>query len=334
VLLSRFAAALRARKAAEAGREPQSPPPRPSVLLINGDSLEADGQGAFRVPGVQAVIRHIDHIACQVKPTATRVYETLGGRDLADFDLIHVVSHQLPTGMLLSAIAEHLDAHRRPLMNMADVGAPTRLMQMMRLARSGICVPRTVYLAPKKLAGSYAELVAELGSPFLLSRLVSYRAEAERLIGGEQEFADACRDSSPMVAQEYVPNRAVHRLLVLGGTVAHATSARTAYGPGADETSGPPDQLSNVRDLDPRAVRTAVLAAEAMEYEMSAVLLVQHSETQTWHVLDVQYSTGIGSGPFPEIEIAAYSTYLRRKLDTRSSFDPRASRGALGRVEA
>jgi len=306
---------LRAKKDDEARRRSPSPARRPSVLLVNGDSLEARGYDEFRIPDVLTVIRQMDDISFQVTPTATRAYEIVGGRDLADFDLVHVVSHPLPSETLLSAVAEHLAGHRRPLTDMVGIGAPSRLMQMMRLARSGICVPRTFYMAPQRLAESYAELVEDLGYPFLLTRLVSYGADGEWLIDGEEAFIAACWDPDLVMAQEYVPNRGLHRLLVLGGNVVHATSVRSAYhGSGAGETARPRDQLSDVRDLDPKAVRTAVLAAEAMGYEMSAVLLVQHSVSGTWYVLEVQYSTGIGSGSFPEPEINAYSLYLRRNL--------------------
>ena len=325
--LSRFAASRRTKGADTARPRLQSQTRRPSVLLVNGDSLEADGRREFRVSGTQTMFCHIDDIAFQVTPTATRVYETLGGRDLADFDLVHVVSHPLPTGMLLSAIAEHLRGRGRPTTNMAGFSAPTRLVQMIRLARSGICVPRTIYLAPQNLAGSYAELVEELGYPFLLTRLVSHRAEEERLIGGEQEFADACLDPIPVLAQEHIPNRGLYRLLVLGGSVVHATSMRPIYH-GIASGARPPEQLEHVQDLDPRAIRTAIQAAEAMGYETSAVLLAQHPLHRTWHVLEAHYNTNLGDGAFPALEIAAYYTYLRRNLTTRSRTQPHTRRGA------
>ena len=329
--LSRFATSRRTKRAdGEMGSAKRSSR-WPSVLLVNGDSLDADGYGGyggFRVPGTQTVIRHIDDIAFKVTPTATRVYETLGGRDLADFDLVHVVSHPLPTGMLLSAIADHLEGRGRPMANMAGIGAPTRLMQMIRLARSGVCVPRTVYLAPQNMAESYGDLVEQLGYPFLLTRLVSHRPEGERLIGGEQEFAEGCLDPVPVVAQEHIPNRGLYRLLVMGGNVVHATSTRPSYH-GIADGARPAEQLEHVQNLDPRAIQAAVEAAEAMGYETSAVLLAQHSLKRTWHVLEAHYSTNLGDGAFPALEIAAYYTYLRRHLTTRPRTHPHPRRGTL-----
>lgn len=303
----------------------KAPARTPTVLIVNGAALHArsgDGLGPLAHAGqTQTVFRSIDEIACRIEPGAARVYETVTGRDLAEFDLVQVLSHPRPTGALLSTIADHLAHHGRPATNMAGIGTPTRILQTMRLARAGVPVPVTVYLPEAALWDAYPALARTLGEPFLLTALGSFRAGEEWLIDSAAGLTGAlARARRTVMAQQFIPNQGVYRMLVMGDRVTLATGPRDLADRRAHEISRDPDQLLDLGTLDPDASRTAVRAAQVMGYEICAVLMIRHMLERTWHVIEAHFSPEIGAGPHPGLEIERYAAYLERRLssDTQS----------------
>jgi hypothetical protein len=63
------------------------------------------------------------------------VYETVEGRDLSDFGLIHVAAYPAPTATLVNAIAAYLEHWKVRGINLAGIGAPTNLLHYVLLAR-------------------------------------------------------------------------------------------------------------------------------------------------------------------------------------------------------
>lgn len=285
-----------------------------STLILNGAAvrtrLEQDSRAS-------TVFRSIDEIGCTIDDGTSSVYETVTGRDLSEFDLVQVLSHPRPTGALLSTLADHLSHHGRPVTNMAGIGAPTRLLQMVRLARGRVPVPRTVYLPVEHMRGVHEQLAALLGAPYILTTLGTFRADREWLIDGSATLAQTLAEAEAgVMAQQFIPSQGIHRILVMGGRAVLATGPSDLGDRDADEISRYPDQVLDLETFDPEAQRLAVRAAEAMGYDICAVLMIRHMLERTWHVIEAHFSPAIGSGPHPGFEIEAYTTYLERRLRT------------------
>lgn len=282
-----------------------------TTLILNGAAvrtrLEPD-------PRAGTVFRSIDEIGCTIDAGTSSMYETVTGRDVSEFDLVQVLSHPRPTGALLSTLADHLSHHGRPVTNMVGIGAPTRLLQMARLARSGVPVPRTVYLSVEHLRGVHEQMAAMLGAPYILTTLGTFRADREQLIDGSAALERVLAEADlGVMAQQFIPSQGIYRILVMGGRAVLAMGPSDLGDRGADEISRYPDQVLDLETFDPEARRLAARAAQAMGYDICAVLMVRHMLERTWHVIEAHFSPAIGSGPHPGFEIEAYTTYLERR---------------------
>jgi hypothetical protein len=279
-----------------------------SILMINGRELPPG-------TGVDAAVCGIDDLIFSVRSGRVRCFETVRGRDLAAFGLVQISGYPRPTATLLSAIAAYLDANRRPLLGATGIGAPTKLYQSVRFAQEGLPVPVTVYLPRNLLAGSYTGLVRRLGLPFVLRSLNAIGERRNRLIGNADEFDRYVHGDGQaraiLLAQEFIPNNGSLRMLVLGGELAVAVHRCDTGGPylraGHATLFEPADFGEDVKNL---AVRSASLIGG----EVAGAHLTQHRVTGGWYVLGASSSPAIGSGAFADRKLAAYSTYLRKRL--------------------
>jgi glutathione synthase/RimK-type ligase-like ATP-grasp enzyme len=289
------------------------------ALILNGEWLNADTRlvSELIASGVEVVFRSIDDLAIEIGPACLRIRETVAGRDVGDFGLVQVMAYQRPTGTLLNALADYAAAKGVCAVNIAGIGAPTKLFKYVRLAGRGLSVPSTIYLPPRLLADAYADLAQRLDLPFVLKTVIGGRGRWTHLIGSEDVFVQRLGDTGHarvgFLAQELVPPDGSYLLLVLGGTV----SLALRY-PGAGDMLARSNWdeaiLVDVAGIDQEVRRTAVRAATALEYEIAGVHLVRHWTTGRWCVLDVNPNPPIGSGRHPVDTVNAYSAYLKRRL--------------------
>jgi glutathione synthase/RimK-type ligase-like ATP-grasp enzyme len=284
---------------------------RPSALILNGEALLADAEsGGPFADGVDTVFRGIDDLAFAIETGRVCLYETVDGRDLAEFALVQVAAYPRPTATLLNAIADYLRHRRVRAVNMAGVSAPTKLFQYVRFAQAGLPVPATVCLAPRLLVDSYQDLVERLGLPFVLKAIGANGGRYNHLIGNERDFGRRLGESDDRcgrhLVQEFIPSDTTLRLLVLGGGVRVATR-QTGVGGGQSV-------LVDVAGLDPAVKGLAVRAAALIGCDVAGVDLIQHWTTRQWYVLDATSNPAIGTGAFADAKLGAYSSYLRRSV--------------------
>lgn len=265
--------------------------------------------------GIEAAVCGIDDVVFSVRPGSVRCYELNQGRDLAGFGLVQVSGYPRPTATLLSAIAAYLEANRRPLVNDVGIGAPTKLYQSVRFAQEGLPVPNTVYLPAHLLADSYVELAYRLGVPFVLRAMNAVGERRTRLIENQADFERCVREGGRtraiLLAQEFIPNNGTFRMLVLGGEVPVVVHRCSSGGP---YLSSGHATLFDSADFEDEVKNLAVRSASLIGCEVAGAHLVQHRVTGRWYVLGASTSPSIGSGAFAEMKIAAYRTYLRRRL--------------------
>jgi glutathione synthase/RimK-type ligase-like ATP-grasp enzyme len=318
VLLAGEVAAARTRSR----RSGTPPAPRPpSVLIINGQALET-ATGWPGHEGVDAVFRTADQLAFTIETDQVRIRETVEGRDLASFGLVQCAGYPRPTASMINAIADYLRHHRVLAVNMAGIGAPTRLFQYVRFAQAGLPVPKTAYVAPRVLVDSFPELAQQLDLPFMLKALGASGGRYNFLVRNEREFHCHLRDPAHLgvsfLAQQFIPNDTTYRLLVLGGEVGLVMRRNWAAGTHLnDSEQGCATFLVDPDELDASAKQSAIEAARLIGSEVAGVNLIQHWVTQLWYVLDANPNPAMTTGPFVDDKLAAYHTYLRRRLGVR-----------------
>ncbi|MFD7501639.1 RimK family alpha-L-glutamate ligase [Streptomyces sp. NPDC059850] len=287
--------------------------------------LNAEGLGGHAglasellAAGVEVVFRSVEELAINVGPEGVCIRETVSGRDLGDFGLVQVVAYRRPTTILLNVLADYLAARNVRAVNVAGIGAPTKLFTYVRLANRGLSVPSTVYLPLPLLHGAFHDVALQLDLPFVLKTVTSGRGSRTSLISSEEAFTEELRDSRRtrgFLAQELVPPDGSYFLLVLGGHAAFALRHSRIGGGELLAKSGWEDAtLVDLRRLDPEAREVAVRAATSLGYDIAGVHLVRHWTTGRWCVLDVSPNPPIASGAYTADRVSAYSAYLERRL--------------------
>ncbi len=315
-------------------RDRKVPPGEPDgqgpLLVINGEVFrpEETNAGGLDVGAVETVFRGIADIAFTVETNRTRVYETVSGIDLADFGLVQIAAYPRPTGTLLSAITAYLADRQRPVVNMAQIGAPTKLYQLIRLAQDGLPVPLTFYLPRRLLNDAFEDLAERLCLPFVLKAMNASGGRLNYLIHNEQEFLlhllDPDQKAVAFLAQQFIPNNGTFRLLVLGDQAPIVIHRCSTDGTHLTNTErGGHATLFDTDTFDDDALAMAVRGAALMGCEVAGVNLVQHRDTRQWHVLEVSSSPAIGNGAFAAEKTGAYATYLHNKLSRRPVLRPR-----------
>ncbi|MFE7810219.1 hypothetical protein ACFU51_37285 [Streptomyces sp. NPDC057430] len=148
--------------------------------MLNGEGLGelADFASELLAAGVEVVFRSIEEIAIYIDSEGVRIRETVSGRDLADFGLVQVFAYHRPTATLLNALEDYLAVKGVRTVNVAGIGAPTKLFKYVRLANRGLSIPSTVYLPPRLLPGAYHDLAARLDLPFVMKPVTGGRASS------------------------------------------------------------------------------------------------------------------------------------------------------------
>lgn len=292
-----------------------------SLLIINGQPLDA-ADDSF-IEGVETVFRSIDDLAFVISvDRRVRVYETVEGRDLANFGLVQVAGYPRPTATLINAVTAYLRSYRVPIINANGVAAPTKLFHYLLLAQAGLPVPATVYLSPGLLERSYDSVVSEVGSPFVLKALSASGGRHNYLIIDQDAFSRQLlrfrHTNVRFLAQTFVANDSTYRLLVFGDEVRLAIRCTSRNGSHLTNTEqGGHATLIGPELLDPDVRRLAVRAAALIGCDVAGVNLMQDLITGEWFILDTNSAPPTGTGPFIEDRAVAYATYLRKRLRAR-----------------
>ncbi len=221
-----------------------------------------------------------------------------------------------------AAIAQYLSARGvdfidRSVARRAD---PEKLYQYVVMADNNIPIPETIFMLPGRLAWAYEKLVAELGLPFVLKDIEGRRGKNNFLIATKAEFDRALRQAADfevwLLAQKYIPNDSIYRLITLGGQVGLAIKR------GKDKDSshlysvsrGSQTDLISIDDLPSQLINLAPMAAKLLGLQIAGVDLVQDKITKLWYCLEVNKAPQLYSGSFVSEKEAAVAKYLSQRL--------------------
>ena len=290
-----------------------------TVLILNALSVAGLArEDYFADNGIDAVFRDIGEIAIKVETGAVSIYETVRNQDIADFGIVQAVSYPPPTATLLNTIAAYLDHYRVQAINLAGIGAPTKLLHYVQIAQAGLRVPKARYLPVPLMRDTYPALADQLGVPFVLKQLrggkpdvlIASSSDLKGRLGDVNERRDA------FLVQEFIPGNKKLRVFVFGGVAAVAI-LRDSLGGIAGNQFSDNVMIAEPGGIDPAARNLAIRAARVTGCDVASIDLVQHWATSQWYVLQVRPNPPISTGPYIEEKMQAYSGFLQRR--TRSS---------------
>jgi glutathione synthase/RimK-type ligase-like ATP-grasp enzyme len=289
--------------------------------MINADTFQPDDDAPapLELDDVNTVFRGIGDIAFWIEAGQTHVYETVSGRDLAEFSLIQVLAYPRPTATLLSAISAYLSHRGRPPLGATGISAPTKLYQLMTLAQNGLPVPATVYLPRHLLDNSFGPVAGRLGVPFVLKAMHGSGGRLNFLVDTQAEFrrltGDPAHARVAFLAQQFIPNNGTFRILAFGRNIPIVMHRCSTDGTHLTNTQrGGHATLFEPESFDAEVMAMVARATLLMGYEVAGVNVVQDRHTRQWYLLEVNCAPAIASGMFAAQKTRAYAEYLQTRL--------------------
>jgi glutathione synthase/RimK-type ligase-like ATP-grasp enzyme len=241
------------------------------------------------------------------------------GREVSSFDMVYffIVSAEKD---IASAVAQYLKSCSVPFADKAVAGyyqSLNKLHQYILLNLSGVRVPGAIYIDNSQLVSRYDDLVASLGSPFILKDIHGRKGRGNYLVNSEIELANILKKSTDlkMIAQKFVPNDGDYRLLIFGKKVKLAISRTAGVGSHLNNVSqGGQAELADPKYLPASAKRMAIKAAEATSVDIAGVDIVKDKGKKLWYCLEVNESPQLASGSFVDEKREALTEYIYRRL--------------------
>jgi glutathione synthase/RimK-type ligase-like ATP-grasp enzyme len=241
--------------------------------------------------------------------------------DIADFDLVYFKTTSRCMDVAAAA-ARYLESRQVPFIDEAIKHFPStsKLYQYILLEQSSMLVPKSIFMLPEPLAGSFTMLQRELGLPFILKDIHGNKGEHNYLVTDEASFTQACtiaaESAVQCVAQAFVANDSDYRVLVLGNRVALVIKrTRTHDDTHLNNTSQGADAvIVPVSTLPPAIQKACQEAAKLVERHIAGVDIVQEKHTGVWYCLDFNDGPQLASGSFVTEKYTAVADYLKRKL--------------------
>jgi glutathione synthase/RimK-type ligase-like ATP-grasp enzyme len=298
------------------------------ALILNGPTLAA---AVTANTDLEVTSRTIDDLAFLIETSSVSIRETVSDLELSEFALVQMAGYPRPTASLINGISEYLESRGVSAINMAGIGAPTKLVQYLRLAQAGLPVPRTVYLAPNLLRESYHDLARQLDLPFIIKALSASGGRYNYLVRTEADhhqcLVDAVRAGVSVLAQEFIPNDATYRLILFGRHIALAIRREWAPGTHLSNTAqGSMGALVEPASLGAHVEELARTSAAMLGYEVAGVNLVQDWATESWYVLGVDANPALTTGVFVDQKVDAYRSFLRERLTFNAATEDERAR--------
>jgi len=239
-------------------------------------------------------------------------------KDLANFDLVYfmVVSNYKD---ISSAAAQYLRLRGTPYLDRAAADyyqSLNKLHQYIILQSYGVRAPKTIFMDPVRLAGSYAHLKNELGSPFILKDIYGRKGRGNYLIKTHKQFDDAVSEGLTLVAQKFIANDGDYRILIFGRQINMIIKRKAEKGSHLNNISSAASaELIRETALPAAVKRMAVNAATALHIDISGVDMVQDKASGLWYCLEVNESPQLVSSSFLDEKQQAFAQYLHKRLN-------------------
>lgn len=265
-----------------------------------------------------------DKVGFYVNGSSIKAVNLQNRKDLADYSLVYFKSH-IKNPEFAAAIAEYLRFKGKPFLDHepAKYVSMGKLSEYMKLSCLGIPVPSFVCAKTKELKADYDEIVARVGSPFVLKETASDRGQNNYLIDSKKDFT-AVLNKAPQdyifIAQKYVSNDGFYRLYVMGKEVSLAVWRTThEHKDRLKRHLNKPSGSLNASNVDPKEVPSelhdiAIRSAISLDRQIAGVDILEDKQTKKWYILEVNSAPQIRSGSFIDEKAAAIARYFDKEL--------------------
>lgn len=296
------------------------------ILLISSTASTKPGFNRRAFPDAlrQKIISHptvdvslISDLVFDLSIDDCRVFDIVTGNDIASYDLVIVrsVGKFLEQGI---ALAHYLRMKDVPFIDsyLETKGAGKLACSMME-RRYNLPVPRTIYASHKHLAG-YINNTGALSYPFILKADRSKKGRNNYFIKTTDQLAKklATRADMTLIAQEFINNDGVYRVLVFGGKISLIIkrSQTSIYKQLRDGLVKYPPRLEKM-DIFSDKVKADILKAVDLEaLDVAGVDVIVSQNTGKLYILEVNRAPQINAGSFTDEKLAAYAAMIDSKL--------------------
>lgn len=264
-------------------------------------------------------------LAYWIEPGNVKVYETISGRDIADFDLVYFKTHRNNYEFAIAA-AEYLKFHHVQFVDeeLRAYVAYDKLAEAMHLVLHDIPVPFMVSGSQRVIQSQAQEIIDRIGSPFVFKEINADRSRSNYLLHTAKEVEDVLASAQPsdiFMLQKYIKNDGYMRILIFGSEPAVVIKRKAV---GNDDprkqhlntpAGGANAQLLKGGQVSDDVCRLAAWAAKVMHRQVAGVDLIQDKQTGEWLVLEVNTAPQIRTGAFVEAKSKAFAKFIDFQLD-------------------
>lgn len=191
----------------------------------------------------------------------------------------------------------------------------SKLTQYARLWAGGLPIPRTAYMPLRFLKKEFANLQKIFGEKLIIKAADGKRGDDNYCITTPIEVHKIIRKHKDQnfVIQEFIPNEADYRVLIVGNEIKLVIKRRrTDNSTHLNNTSrGANAQLVEVTELSRRDQALCIDAAQTMKREVAGVDLMYDAQTNKPYILEVNSGPQVGSGAFTEEKLVIFTEYLK-----------------------
>ena len=246
-----------------------------------------------------------------------RVVESMTGRDLTDFAVVHFDAWTKAPQQALAA-ALYLKRQNVPVTNeeMQHILGDTKVGELVRMADSGVPLPDTFTSSRREILRVFKKQPV-FAYPFIAKASDVFGGKLNFLVKNYDELRQALNSNKDktFVLQRFIPNEFDYRVLVMGGKVRLVMKrARDLNGAShVNNTSqGAAAEFLPISVLTPAMQRDAVRAAElTLRSGFSGVDVIVNSQTGDHAVLEVNDQPAIQVGASPDVKIPVLMKYLQ-----------------------
>jgi glutathione synthase/RimK-type ligase-like ATP-grasp enzyme len=260
-----------------------------------------------------------------IEPGNVKIFETVTGRDIADFDLVYFKTHRRNYEFAIAA-AEYLKFHHVHFIDeeLRAYIAYDKLAEAMQLVLHDVPVPFSVCGSQQVIKAQAQEIVDRIGSPFVFKEINEDRSRNNYFLHTVADINEVLHEAQPtdiFMLQKYIENDGYMRVLIFGSEPAVMIKrvAVTNDDPRKQHLNTPAGGANAQLLADDQApddvCRLATWAAKVMHRQVAGVDLIQDKETGEWLVLEVNTAPQIRSGTFVDVKSRAFAKFIDFQLD-------------------
>lgn len=191
----------------------------------------------------------------------------------------------------------------------------SKLTQYARLWAAGLPMPRTAYLPLAYVEREFATLQAAFGQKIIIKAADGKGGDDNYCIDTVQQATDiaAKHAGQNFVIQEFIPNDADYRVLIVGNEAKMIIERRRQDSSSHlnNTSQGAHAALLPIDTLSRAELALCLDAAQTMQREVAGVDLMRDSQTGKPYILEVNSGPQVGSGAFTEEKLAMFAEYLK-----------------------